>query len=203
MANASTTTTTEGTVATEKSDRELLLECIAALTANLSAAQIPNAADIRATKMEKLYGFFIKHTKLKDYKPYDSIDVKQWLQQFDATIDQIASAGCGIDLSVNPLSAIEFIRLLKAKISYQVEAEILQSLRANGKDWASATIVEVRTAMQQLYMKSEPSVCSVLKLFSRDRVQKGTLSVSAYYAKWKENLPASLVCTTEDEKSIF
>ena len=53
--------------------------------------------------------------------------------------------------------------------------------------------------MQQLYMRREPQVCSVLKLFSHDRLKKGNLSVAAYYAKGKERLALSLVYTTDAE----
>ena len=197
--------------AAEKTDRELLLQymdttsrAFSKLTEAMDKLATPAAANevaIRTAKLEKLYGYFIKHTKLKEYKPYDSIDVRLWFQQFDAAIDSIASAGCGLDLAAKPLTPVEFIKLLKTKINYQVESELLQSLRATGKEWDTATIPEVRTAMQQLYMKREPKVCSVLKLFSRDRLKKDNLSVSAYYAKWKESLAPSLVCTTDSEKA--
>ena len=201
----------EAAPAAEKTDRELLLQymdttsrAFSKLTEAMDKLATPAAANevaIRTAKLEKLYGYFIKHTKLKEYKPYDSIDVRLWFQQFDAAIDSIASAGCGLDLAAKPLTPVEFIKLLKTKINYQVESELLQSLRATGKEWDTATIPEVRTAMQQLYMKREPKVCSVLKLFSRDRLKKDNLSVSAYYAKWKESLAPSLVCTTDAEKA--
>ena len=61
-------------------------------------------------------------------------------------------------------------------------------------------VIQVRTAMLQLYSRREPKVSSVLKLFSRDRLKKGNLSVAAYYAKWKESLAPSLVCTTDADK---
>ena len=197
----------------EKTDRELLLEYIGSnataldkLTtalAALAAPTVPDEGAIRIAKLEKLYGFFIKHTKLKEYKPYDSIDVRLWLHQFYAAVDSIASAGCGLDLVAKPLTPAEFVKLLKTKINYQVESEILQSLRATGKEWATATIAEVRTAMQQLYMRREPKICSILKLFSRDRLKKGNLSVAAYYAKWKEDLPPFIDCKTDAEKIEF
>ena len=134
----------ENEVAPEKTDRELLLEYIGsnataldkltAALAVLAAPTVPDEGAIRIAKLEKLYGFFIKHTKLKEYKPYDSIDVRLWLQQFDAAVDSIASAGCGLDLVAKPLTPAEFVKLLKTKINYQVESEILQSLRATGKE---------------------------------------------------------------------
>ena len=185
----------EAAAAPEKTDRELIKECLESnalamqkLTDALAALAAPvhvppDEAVVRATKLEKLYGFFIKHTKLNEYKPYDSIDVRLWLQQFDAAIDSIASAGCNLDLATKPLTPAEFVKLLKTKVNYQVESEILQSLHANGKEWATATILEVKITMQQLYMTREPQVSSVLKLFSRDRLKKGNLSVAAYYAK--------------------
>ena len=198
--------------AVDKTDKELLLQYIdstskafekltEAMEKLSTQAPVPNDAAIRVTKLEKLYGYFIKHTKLKEYKPYDSVDVRLWFQQFDAAIDSIANAGCGLDLATNPLTPVEFIKLLKTKINYQVESEILQSLRASGKEWNTATIAEVRTVMEQLYMKREPKICSVLKLFSRDRLKKDNLSVSAYYAKWKEGLAPGLVCNTDAEKA--
>ena len=73
-----------------KTDKQLLMECIAAFKALAPAA--PNNAAIRTAKLEKVYGIFIKHNKLKDYKPYDSIDVRLWLIQFEAAIDSNASA---------------------------------------------------------------------------------------------------------------
>ena len=172
--------------AVAKSDRDLLLELMDKMTNALSTLNSPpevNEATVRANKLEKLYGFFIKHTNLKQYKPYDSIDVRLWLNQFDAAVDSIASAGCNLDLATNPLSSAEFVKLLKTKINYQVESEISQSLNAIGKEWNTASIAEVRAAMQQLYMRREPQVCSVLKMFSSDRLKKGNLSVAAYYAK--------------------
>ena len=86
----------ENEVAPEKTDRELLLEYIGsnataldkltAALAVLAAPTVPDEGAIRIAKLEKLYGFFIKHTKLKEYKPYDSIDVRLWLHQFDAAV---------------------------------------------------------------------------------------------------------------------
>ena len=68
---------------------------IAALSQALQGLQpqVPDAATTRTSKREKLYGFFIKHTKLKDFKPSESTDVHAWLKQFDASIETIASAG--------------------------------------------------------------------------------------------------------------
>ena len=191
--------------AAAKSDRDLLLELMDKMTNALTTLSSPpevNEATVRATKLEKLYGFFIKHTNLKQYKPYDSIDVRLWLNQFDAAVDLIASAGCNLDLTTNPLSSAEFAKLLKTKINYQVESEISQSLSAISRDWSTASIAEVRTAMHQLYMRREPQVCSILKMFSIDRIKKGNLSVSAYYAKWKENLAPCIDVKTDPEKII-
>ena len=109
--------------AVDKTDKELLLQYIdstskafekltEAMEKLSTQAPVPNDAAIRVTKLEKLYGYFIKHTKLKEYKPYDSVDVRLWFQQFDAAIDSIASAGCGLDLATNPLTPVEFIKLL-------------------------------------------------------------------------------------------
>ena len=64
-----------------KTDRDLLLELMDKFTDALSTLNSPpevNEATVRANKLEKLYGFFIKHTNLKQYKPYDSIDVRLW-----------------------------------------------------------------------------------------------------------------------------
>ena len=115
--------------AVEKTDKELLLQYIdstsrafekltEAMEKLSTAAPAPDDAAIRVAKLEKLYGYFIKHTKLREYKPYDSIDVRLWFQQFDAAIDSIASAGCGLDLTTNPLTAVVFVKLLKTKINY-------------------------------------------------------------------------------------
>ena len=186
----------------ERTEKQLLVECLNRLSDFVleSKPKPPDPIRVRSEKLEKLYGFIIKHTKLKDYRPNDSVDFRLWLHQLETAIDSIASAGCNLDLSTEPLTDVEFIKLLKAKISYQVETEILQSLIASGLDWTTASIDNVKTAMQNLYSRREPKVSSVLKLFSRDRLMKGNLSVAAYYAKWKEGLAPSLVCTTDEEK---
>ena len=99
-------------------------EAIAALSLALQGLrpQVPDAVATRITKMERLYGFFIKHNKLKDFKPGESTDIYEWLKQFDASIETIASAGCRLDLALAPLTDQEFIRLIKIKISYQIES---------------------------------------------------------------------------------
>ena len=146
-----TDTSATGSGAEGKTDRELMLELMDKFTdaiSNFGSPQEVNEATVRANKLEKLYGFFIKHTGLKQYKPYDSIDVRHWLNQFDAAVDTIANAGCNLDLAANPLTSTEFAKLLKTKINYQVESEISQSLSAINKDWSTATIAEMRLAMK-------------------------------------------------------
>ena len=103
-------------------------------------------------------------------------------------------------MAATPLSAAEFSKLLISKISFQVETEIAQSLQAIGENWSSASIDVIKTAMQQLYMRREPAVASMLKLFSKNRQMKGKLPIAAYYAKWKESLAQCLVCTNDAEK---
>ena len=138
--------------ADDKTEKQLLMECIAAFRALAPAG--PNHVAIRASKLEKLYGIFIsKHSLLIDYKPYDSIDVRRWLIQFDAAIDSHASGGCSLDLEAKPLAPNEYVRLLKTKISFLTQGEILQSLRTEGREWNTASILEVKAAMLQLYEK--------------------------------------------------
>ena len=180
-------------------------EAISALSLALQGLrpQVPDAAATRISKMERLYGFFIKHNKLKDFKPGESTDIYEWLKQFDASIETIASAGCGLDLAAAPLTDPEFIRLIKIKISYQVESEILQDLQTVNKTWADATQIEVRTAMMNLYRKREPPICGILKMFAPDRVKKNDLPVAAYHAKWKDSLSPSVICHTVADKVAF
>ena len=139
--------------AADKSEKELLVECLNRLSDFVleSRPKPPDPVTIRSDKLEKLYGFVIKHTKLRDYKPYDNINVRLWLHQFDTALESIASAGCNLDLKTDPLTALEIIKLLKAKISYQVETVILQFLIASGLDWTNTSFEQVKTAMQQLY----------------------------------------------------
>ena len=198
-----TDTSATGSGAEGKTDRELIIDLMGKFTDAFSRFGSPqDEVTVRASKLEKLYGFFIKHAGLRQYKPYDSIDVRHWLSQFDAAVDTIANAGCGLDLTADPLTSVEFAKLLRTKISYEVDAEITQFLGSIDKDWSTATIAEMRSAMKQLYMRREPKVCSILKLFSGDRIKKGNLSVSAYYAKWKANLAPCVDVKTDAEKVI-
>ena len=52
-------------------------------------------------------------------------------------------------------------------------------------------------------MRREPQVCSLLKLYSQDRLKKNELSCTSYFAKFKESLPPCLVCKTNDEYKDF
>ena len=113
-----TDTSATGSGAEGKTDRELMIELMGKFTDAFSRFGSPqDEVTVRANKLEKLYGFFIKHTGLRQYKPYDSIDVRHWLSQFDAAVDTIANAGCGLDLTANPLTSVEFAKLLRTKIS--------------------------------------------------------------------------------------
>ena len=47
--------------------------------------------------------------------------------------------------------------------------------------------------MKKLYQKREPQMSSLLKLFSADRLKKGDLSTTNFFAKFKESLPTYLV----------
>ena len=95
--------------AADKSEKELLVECLNRLSDFVleSRPKPPDPVTIRSDKLEKLYGFVIKHTKLRDYKPYDNIDVRLWLHQFNTAVDSIAIAGCNLDLVTDPLTAID------------------------------------------------------------------------------------------------
>ena len=188
--------------------QDVLDKNAAALTALSLAIQnlqahAPDAVAARSSKMEKLYGFLIKHNRLRDFKPTEIKDVYEWLQQFDKSVESIANAGCGLDLATSPLSDAEFIKLIKIKISYQVESEILQDLRVIQKDWTDATQQEVRQAMINLYMTREPPICAILKMFAPDRLKKNDLSMQTYYAKWRESLSPILICHTEAEKALI
>ena len=44
---------------------------------------------------------------------------------------------------------------------------------------------------------------SLLKLFSADRLKKGELSCTNFFAKFKESLPTYLVCKTNDDYKKF
>ena len=71
-------------------------EAIAKLTSTIALALsesnaylAPMQPQVVATEVkdiEKLYGLVIKHENLADYKPYGSVNVHEWLQQFNAAI---------------------------------------------------------------------------------------------------------------------
>ena len=146
---------------------------------------------------------WLKQSKFKEFKHSDSVDVCQWLLQFDSTISNLASAACNLDLAREPLKSLEFGKLLRYRLSFSAEQEITQALEAAGKTWDNATSEEIRTAMKQLYQKREPQMSSLLKLFSADRLKKGDLSCTNFFAKFKESLPTYLVCKTDAEYKNF
>ena len=205
-----------------KTEIELLRECLreqtrvaqvnATALAQLSEAMRglapiavvpPTPEEVRNTKFEKLYMLWLKQSKFKEFKHSDSVDVCQWLLQFDSTISNLASAACNLDLAREPLKSLEFGKLLRYRLSFSAEQEITQALEAAGKTWDNATSEEIRTAMKQLYQKREPQMSSLLKLFSADRLKKGDLSCTNFFAKFKESLPTYLVCKTDAEYKNF
>ena len=191
----------------DKSEVELLTECLKEQTrvaqtnadalAQLSEAMKglapvpivpPTAEDVRNAKFEKLYMLWLKQVKFKEFKQSDNLDVCQWLLQFDSTVSNLASAACSLDLAVQPLTSHEFGKLIRYKLSFSAEQEITQALEAAGTTWDHATVEQIRTAMKQLYQKREPQMSSLLKLFSADRLKKGDLSCTNFFAKFKESL---------------
>ena len=134
---------------------------------------VQTAQEIRDQKFSKLYLFWTKQNKVKEFKQSDSIDVCQWLQQFDSNVKNFASATCELDLEAAPLTPQEFAKLLRYKIPHLVETEIGRALETIHKTWDNATVDEICTSMKNLYEKKEPQVCSLLKLFSTDRLKKG------------------------------
>ena len=146
---------------------------------------------------------WLKQVKFKEFKHSENVDVCQWLLQFDSTVSNLASAACNLDLVDQPLTSHEFGKLVRYKLSFSAEQEITQALEATGKTWDDATVDQIRTAMKQLYQKREPQMSSLLKLFSADRVKKGDLSCTNFFAKFKESLPTYLVCKTNDEYKNF
>ena len=163
----------------------------------------PTVEEIRNSKFEKLYMLWLKQSKFKEFKHSDSIDVSQWLLQLDSTVSNLASAACNLDLTNQPLKPHEFAKLLRYRLSFSAEQEITQALEAMQKTWDNATIDEIRTAMKQLYQKREPQMSSLLKLFSADRLKKGELSCTNFFAKFKESLPTYLVCKNNDDYKNF
>ena len=131
---------------------ELLRECLKEQTkvaqnnadalAQLSAAMrslaptpvvAPTADEVRKGKFEKLYMIWLKQSKFKEFKHSDSVDVCQWLLQFDSTVSNLASAACNLDLAREPLRPLEFGKLLRYRLSFAAEQEITQALEAKGK----------------------------------------------------------------------
>ena len=51
----------------------------------------PTADEVRNAKFEKLYMLWLKQSKFKEFKHSDSVDVCQWLLQFDSTVSNLAS----------------------------------------------------------------------------------------------------------------
>ena len=121
----------------------------------------------------------------------------------DSTVSNLASAACNLDLGRDPLKSHEFGKFLRYRLSFSAEQEITQALESIHKTWDDATSDEIRTAMKLLYQKREPQVCSLLKLYSADRLMKGDLSCTNYFAKFKESLPPVLVFKTNDEYKNF
>ena len=95
------------------------------------------------------------------------------------------------------------MKLLKCKLPFSIEQEISQQLETTYVTWAIVSIEQIHTAMKQIYMRREPQVCSLIKLFSQDRLKKSELSCTSYFAKFMESLPPCLVCKTNDEYKDF
>ena len=134
-----------------KSEIELLRECLKEQTrvaqvnanalAQLSEAMKglapipvvpPTLDEVRNAKFEKLYMLWLKQSKFKEFKHSDSVDVCQWLLQFDSTVSNLASAACNLDLANQPLKSHEFGKLLRYRLSFSAEQEITQALEAAG-----------------------------------------------------------------------
>ena len=131
-----------------------LAAAILGVTPAAPAVQTPQ--EIRDQKFSNLYVFWTKQNKVKEFKQSDSIDVCQWLQQFDSNIQSFASATCKLDLEAAPLTPQEFAKLLRYKIPHLVETEIGRALETVHKTWETVTVDEIRTAMKSLYKKKEP-----------------------------------------------
>ena len=136
----------------DMSEVELLRECLKEQTrvaqanadalAKLSEAMkglapipvVPLTPDeVRNAKFEKLYMLWLKQSKFKEFKHSDSVDVCQWLLQFDSTVSNLASAACNLDLAREPLKSQEFGKLLRYRLSFSAEQEITQALEALNK----------------------------------------------------------------------
>ena len=190
--------------ATQEAHTDVLKQLATAILGVTPAAPVVQTAqEIREQKFASLYLTWIKQNKVKEFKQADNIDVCQWLQQFDSNIKNFASAVCKLDLEAAPLTAQEFAKLLRYKLPHLVDTDIARALETVHKTWENATVDEIRTAMKSLYEKKEPQVCSLLKLFSTDRLKKGDQSCTNFIAKFKESLPPYLVCNTEDQYKNF
>ena len=162
-------------------------------------------AEIREAKFEKLYLLWLKPSKLKEFKQADHIEVSDWLLQFHTTVNSLASSACKLNLQNEPLTPQEFSKLLRHKLSFSADKEISQALGSINKTWDTATVEEITKTMKRLYHKREPKVCSLLKLFSADKVKRNKEeSCNNFFGRWKESLAPSLVCNkNEDFKNYY
>ena len=111
-----------------------------------TSRRVLSPADVHKTKVAQLHQLLRKSHKVKDFKDSGTENIKKWLVEFEEELNSQAILSCNLDLETKPLSDIEYVNLLKDKLSSYARKEIQQAFEARSDPltWRTVTKKQFR-----------------------------------------------------------
>ena len=168
--------------------------------------QYPNVVPDDQTKWTNLYNILKHKSKIQNYHPANSENIRDFLEKLWDDISGSARNLCSWDLEVKPLSDVQYSELVQLKIDFSVKREV--ELKFQSYDtkltWNTVSRVKLDVILFELYSNKKPQISSVLEAFGPNRVKKSSeMSVISFNGKWQGQLPLCFFPKTDTEKDKF
>ena len=162
--------------------------------------------EILRDKISLLHQLLTKSPKVKDYKTTNDQPIKEWLIDFEETLNSIAKLSCNLDLEAEPLSRGDYVDILRDKLGSQAKKEINRAFEARNPvlKWSTITQVQLKEVLLTQFGDKKPDISAVFKAFGSDCYKKpGDMNVRKFYALWREQLDPCMQPSTEEEHKAF
>ena len=131
---------------------------------------MPNDAEVRAEKVQKINLNIRKSNRLKPFKVSNDSDIKLFLKKFD---EELQNMKVMVGLNAN-LTKEEYVPIFRACLDFPIVERVGQVLTSKGKTWDNIPIDDLIVIMKDEFGSKQTDVANVLKQFGPQCLAKST-----------------------------
>ena len=119
--------------------------------------------EILRDKISLLHQLLTKSPKVKDYKTTNDQPIKEWLIDFEETLNSIAKLSCNLDLEAAPLTRDDYVDILRDKLGSQAKKEINRAFEARTPvlKWSTITSAQLKEVLLTQFGDKKPDISAV------------------------------------------